>query len=73
MLNLNEISDYANKRNKELFDQEFSSNVTITHLDGSVFYVKHATIEYKEEWTIVYSEHHSPFYYFSDEIEVEIE
>jgi len=43
--------------------------VEIRHLDGSYFKIRNAIKRVIEQWTIVYSEHHRPLVFFTEDLE----
>jgi len=60
-MNYQEIKTYAGEYDRKLLatDPRFRRSVLIAHEDGSIFYIDSAFLMQKEEWILMFSEHHS--------------
>lgn len=50
----------AIRRDKTLTADMFDRSVSVTHQDGSHFFIQHAKVKIEKDWLTVWNEHGSP-------------
>lgn len=70
MMNLQEVTEFATKRNDGLFANDFHSGyfVRVVEEEGSSRDLAYAFFEIHGDWLIVFSEHNPPFIRHRDEV-----
>jgi hypothetical protein len=68
-----QIKQQANEYDNQLActDPRFLRSVHVVHQDGSVFFFRHAFLMWKDNWVIVFSEHHGVHVYDQDDVETD--
>lgn len=67
----NEIVQWAETEDGKMIctDKRYRDLVMIQHQDGSRFEVRHAFFEKKDEWLVVFSEHHRVMVFYIDDLD----
>lgn len=67
---MKEVMKWASKKDAKLkaTDKRFSHKVHVVHEDGSVFVIMDAFLEEKDDYAVVFSEHHGVLVFAKDDL-----